>query len=148
MPKKSTKSIKTKAGKQNRLSSYQVGPISYEHLVNLKKEIKSGLTKSKTNLTKAGLIKFFELAYEQSWKILKRILMSNYSIEALGSRDVFRESARVGLIRDCEKWLDFVEDRNQTVHTYDADTADLIVSDLDDFVEELEDLIDKLSKLK
>ncbi len=131
--------------KSNKNKSSQ---IDYSNLTNLQKDIKSTLKKSRTNITRAALIKFFELAFEQSWKILKKVLMQNYSIETLGSKDTFREAARIGLINNPENWFDFVEDRNETVHSYNQETADEIISDLDSFVEELDYLIQQLKKLK
>ena len=74
--------------------------------------------------------------------------MKDYSIETLGSKDTFREAAKLGLIQNPENWFKFVEDRNETVHSYDQAVADEIISDMDDFVEELNYLINKLQKLK
>ena len=128
--------------------SKKTNMIDYSHLLSLRTEIKSALKKSRTNMVRAALIKFFELAFEQSWKILKKVLMQDYSIETLGSKDTFREAAKLGLIQNPENWFKFVEDRNETVHSYDQAVADEIISDLNDFIEELDYLIDKLQKLK
>ena len=53
--------------------SKKTNKIDYSHLLSLRTEIKSALKKSRTNMVRAALIKFFELAFEQSWKILKKI---------------------------------------------------------------------------
>lgn len=127
---------------------YLVGRIDYSHLINLNKELKSALKKSRTVLVRTALIKFFELAFEQSWKVLKKVLMQNYSIETQGSKDVYREAAKLGLIEDPEKWFEFVEDRNETVHSYDEETAKEITDDLKDFVIQLDYLIAQLKELK
>lgn len=128
--------------------SKKTNKIDYSHLISLRAEIKSALKKSRTNMVRAALIKFFELAFEQSWKILKKVLMKDYSIETLGSKDTFREAAKLSLIQNPENWFKFVEDRNETVHSYDKEVADGIIGDMDDFVEELDYLIEKLQKLK
>lgn len=143
--KKTTSSKENIASKQK----YLVGTVSFEHLVNLKKDLKANIKKSRTNFNRAGLIKLFELAYEQAWKILRKILKEHYSIEeVIGSKDTFREAAKVGLINDCEKWLEFVKDRNQTVHTYNPAVANHIIDDLENFIAELEILIQNLNNLR
>jgi len=137
-----------KKAKKSKLNTYTVGSVKYEHLIGLKKDLKANLSKPRTNFNRAGLIKLFELAYEQAWKILKKVLMENYSIDTIGSKDTFREASKAGLIDDCERWLGFVVDRNLTVHTYQSSVADEIIDNLDEFVEELEILIQNLNKMR
>jgi len=43
-----------------------------------------------------------------------------------GSRDAFRLAFKRGLVSDGQLWLDMVDDRRSTVHTYDEDRADEI----------------------
>lgn len=125
--------------------SKNISGISYEYLVSLCDDLDKALVNDpESKLEKAGLIKFFELAYEQSWKIIKKVLMKNYSIEVFGSRDAFREAAKIGLIEDPVQWFEFVDDRNETVRAYDESKADEIISDLDDFVAAVKLLIERL----
>lgn len=140
------KSIKSKE-KANNEQKYIVGSINFKHLINLKKEIRDGLKKSRTNLVRAALIKLFELAYDQGWKTLQKVLMEFYSINTIGSRDTFREAAKANLIDDCERWLDFIKDRSRTIYTYNHSIADQIIDNLEDFITELEILIQNLDEL-
>lgn len=101
-----------------------------------------------SNIEKSGLIKFFEMAYEQSWKILKRVLLVHQGVEVTnGPREVFRKAAQYAYIEDPQRWFDFIEVRNETVHSYDEDTANHVISKLPDFEKELNVLITKLKSL-
>jgi nucleotidyltransferase substrate binding protein (TIGR01987 family) len=126
-----------------------LGKISISDLIKLKDEIGILLGKpSLSNAEKAGLIKFFELSYELSWKTLKRVLLLHRSIDVKsGTKDIFREAAKAGYINDPDIWFDFIEDRNETVHAYNESTVNSIIEDLARFKQELEKLIANLLKL-
>ncbi len=99
-----------------------------------------------TKRDKTAVIKAFEYCYELSWKTLKKIL-DYKGIEAIGSRDVFREAAKVGLIDDPEIWFGFIEDRNLSSHTYNEDTANELYQGMSGFQAELHKLLNKLNGL-
>lgn len=40
-----------------------------------------------------------------------------------GARDVFKKSYQLGILDEEKLWLDVIEDRNATVHTYDENKA-------------------------
>ena len=64
-------------------------------------------------------IQRFEFTYELSWKLMKAYL--NYlGIEANNPRAAVRESAKQNLIQDNDvsQWLEMIEKRNLTSHTY------------------------------
>ena len=71
--------------------------------------------------TRAGVVQNFEVAYEQSWKVLRRWMMQNLSIpdsELIQRRQLNRLAAKHTLINDVEAWWDFHAARNMTSHTY------------------------------
>ncbi len=74
-----------------------------------------------------SVIQRFEYTYELSWKMLKRQLEIDAPtpemIDALGFRDLIREGAERGLIRDPAAWFKYREQRNITAHTYDEKKA-------------------------
>ena len=75
-----------------------------------------------SDVERAGLIKFFEMAFELSWKLLKDYLGSEgYDVKS--PREAIKQAFQVGLIEDGRVWLIALEDRNLTTHTYDAETA-------------------------
>lgn len=123
--------------------------ITIKDLIKLKEEMAILVVKdSLTTAEKAGLIKFFELSYELSWKTIKRVLLLHKSIDVRsGTKDIFREAAKAGYIDNPELWFGFIEDRNETVHAYNEAKVDEIVADLGIFQKELDKLVTNLLKL-
>jgi nucleotidyltransferase substrate binding protein (TIGR01987 family) len=75
---------------------------------------------------RAGVIQSFEVAYEQSWKMMKRWLEQNTSpldIDGVSRRQLFRIACEAGLIEDVEQWMLFHKARNETSHIYDVEKA-------------------------
>lgn len=100
---------------------------------------------TRTEQEQAGIIQAFEFCYELSWKMMKRFLY-NEGIEINSPRSVFRESAKNGIIKDVKLWFDFLEKRNQTVHTYNEQTLKEIIKVIPKFRNELENLIKLLEE--
>lgn len=45
-----------------------------------------------------------------------------------GSKDATRAAFKVSLIADGEQWMAMIQSRNLSSHTYDAETAELLVT--------------------
>ena len=73
-----------------------------------------------------GLIKAFEYCYELGWNTLRDLLRSEGNADLIGSRDTLLEAFRVELIEDGEGWMQMIQDRNLTSHTYNRVTAEQI----------------------
>jgi len=73
-------------------------------------------------IERAGLIQFFEMAFEQSWKVLKDFLEEE-GFEVKSPRDAIKTAFQSQLIDDGQVWLEALKDRNLTTHTYDELTA-------------------------
>jgi nucleotidyltransferase substrate binding protein (TIGR01987 family) len=97
---------------------------------NLKKAYKSLDTAQSTPIVDArdigGIIKAFEIVYELSWRLLKIFILQD-GLDTAGPKDVFRKAYSTGWISDEKLWLEIIEDRNNTVHTYDEAFAKEIV---------------------
>ncbi len=82
-------------------------------------------------LEEQGLIQSFEYNHELAWKTLKDFLEAKGLSQLYGSKDVSREAFKQGLLGDSEQdgllWLDMIEKRNLTSHTYNEKTAKEIV---------------------
>ncbi len=79
---------------------------------------------------RAGVIQNFEVAYEQSWKMMRRWLETNPiagDVSGASMRQVFRLAAKAGLIDDVDLWMEFHAARNQTSHSYNAKVAELVL---------------------
>lgn len=108
--------------------------------------------KEKDNIIKDGLrdsiIQRFEFTTEFSWKLMKRYLDENLMIEQYSPRGIVKESYKQKLIEDGEIWLDILEDRNLTSHTYDENTANRIKDNIiNNYVGIFEKFIKKMKEL-
>ena len=91
----------------------------------------AGLSPEVREAVKAGVIQYFEVAYEQSWKMMRRWLEANPvagDVSGAGMRQVYRLAAKAGLIDDVDLWMEFHQARNQTSHTYNVKTAELVLA--------------------
>ncbi len=80
-----------------------------------------------------GLIKCFEYTYELAWNLMKDFHVYQGNTTITGSRDAIRQSFHVDLIQDGEQWMNMVEDRILTVHTYNKETAERIEYNIIEF---------------
>lgn len=68
---------------------------------------------------KAGIIQFFEMTFELSWKLLKDYLENQGFADVLSPRNAIKKAFETGLIEEGNDWMDLLIDRNLTTHTYD-----------------------------
>ncbi len=102
-----------------RFSNYQ------KALRELEQEIKITSAKTPTKLEKKGLIQTLEYTYELAWKILKDFLEAQGD-RIHGPRDAIRLAFNRGVIENGQTWMDMIDSRNETVHTYNENTAEKI----------------------
>jgi nucleotidyltransferase substrate binding protein (TIGR01987 family) len=97
----------------------------------------------------AGVIQHFEVAYEQSWKMMRRWLDINRGPNVLDGaprRELFRMAVEERLITDSELWMRFHFGRNSTSHTYDRKAAEDIYTVGLEFLPEAKDFLKRLRK--
>lgn len=82
--------------------------------------------KSLNKYERQGLIQAFEYTHELAWKTLQDFLKERGVKHVFGSRDASREAFNLDLIKDGHVWMDMIDSRNQTSHTYNLDVADKI----------------------
>lgn len=71
---------------------------------------------------RAGLIQFFEISFELSWKVLKDYLEEEgFTISS--PRDAIKQAFQINIINDGHVWIEALKDRNLTVHTYEEKIA-------------------------
>ena len=76
-------------------------------------------------------IKRFELAYEVSWKTLKAALAHEGLLdpaEPSSPRAIYRQALKNHFIASDSPWMELILDRNNLVHSYDQELADLVFS--------------------
>lgn len=71
---------------------------------------------------RAGLIQFFEMAFELSWKLLKDYQQAE-GFEVNSPRAAIKLAFQNGIVDDGHVWIQALEDRNLTTHTYNEETA-------------------------
>lgn len=82
-----------------------------------------------SDLEKQGIIQGFEFTHELAWKVLKDYLEYEGIQGLIGSRSVVREAFKLCLVTNGEAWMDMIEKRNLSNHTYNLDLAsDLVTS--------------------
>lgn len=70
-----------------------------------------------------AIIKRFEFTYELAWKAIKRYV--EFKGDFCNSpRDCFKKGFKLELFPYDEIWLDMIETRNLTSHTYSQETAE------------------------
>ena len=69
-----------------------------------------------------GLIQRFEFCFELAWKLMKAFL-DYEGIEVNSPRSAIRQAFQTEMVADAEAWLDMLEKRNLSSHTYDEETA-------------------------
>ena len=71
---------------------------------------------------RAGLIQFFEMAFELSWKLLKDYEeMEGFAPKT--PREVIKQAFQTELVRDGHGWVNALQDRNLMSHTYNEKVA-------------------------
>jgi len=81
-----------------------------------------------SDLEQQGLIQGFEFTHELAWNVLKDYLEMEGIQGLVGSRSTAREAFKRGLVRDGEVWMDMIEKRNLSSHTYNQAVADTLAA--------------------
>ena len=76
-----------------------------------------------SELEEQGLIKAFEYTYELAWNAIKDYYEFQGVTDIQGSRDAIRLAFRRGLITQGESWMNMIESRIKTSHTYNEEIA-------------------------
>ncbi len=88
------------------------------------KKLKEALEEDVSNpLLYDGVIHRFEFTYELAWKLIKLLLESEGIVTVNSPRAAFKEAFAAGIITEGEIWIDMINARNLTVHTYNEQIA-------------------------
>lgn len=97
---------------------------------------------------RSGVIQNFEVAYEQCWKMMKRWLDNNLGsayVDGVTRRELFRLAAEHQLIENVDRWMAYHYARNETPHTYDGESANVVYDSAKTF---LQDALKFLSRIR
>ena len=118
-------------------------------LLQLQEAVTLAQQRPLSKLEEQGLIQAFEFTHELAWNMLKDFLGGRGVQNLYGSKDATREAFKAGLIENGEAWMDMIQSRNLTSHTYDEATAAQIASAIrNTYFAEFDTLRIKLEELK
>lgn len=117
---------------------------NYEYaLNNLKNAIEISKKRELSDLEKQGLIQSFEYTFELCWNVIKDYFYYQGNPDIKGSREAIKEAFKYGIIDDGKLWLEMIETRNLTVHSYDKKTAEEVLKRI---IEKYYELFEKFYK--
>jgi nucleotidyltransferase substrate binding protein (TIGR01987 family) len=115
----------------------------------LKEAVELAERRQLSRLEAQGLIQGFEYTHELAWKTLKDFLEARGVRELYGSRDSTRAAFRASLIENGDTWMDMIQSRNLTTHTYnEATAAQIVAAILESYFAEFQALQIRLASLK
>ncbi|TCD21231.1 nucleotidyltransferase [Pseudomonas sp. IC_126] len=99
-------------------------------LLQLDEAMKLMQQRELSRLEKQGVIQGFKYCYELGWNTLKDFLVWQGIDDTVSSRDTIRQAFSKGLISDGHAWMQILTDRNRTSHTYNEETAEAILTNI------------------
>jgi nucleotidyltransferase substrate binding protein (TIGR01987 family) len=118
-------------------------------LAQLREAVELSRQRPLSRLEQQGLIQAFEFTHELVWNTLKDFLEGRGVQNLYGSKDATRKAFEVGLLENGTVWMDMIQSRNLTSHTYDEATAARIAAAIcDTYFAEFDALRLKLEALK
>lgn len=109
---------------QQRLANYN------KAYSQLRKAVDSSCERQLSDLEKQGLIQSFEFTWELAWNVMRDYLIYQGITPVRGAREAIREAYNKGLIDEGEEWMETVESRNLSSHTYNEETAEAIIGQI------------------
>jgi nucleotidyltransferase substrate binding protein (TIGR01987 family) len=125
---------------------YLINGIDISNLLKAHNKFEEFRLHLDTEQNKAGAIQAFEFCYELSWKTMKRLLEVS-GRNPYTPREIFREAAASGLISDPKIWFDFIAIRNITVHTYNLQNVEKVISIFEVFSKALQEFLKNIKAL-
>ncbi|MCL2270177.1 MAG: nucleotidyltransferase substrate binding protein [Treponema sp.] len=93
-------------------------------LVTVKKAVNLAQERELSDLEKQGVIQGFEFTFELAWNVMKDYFEEQGITGIIGSKNAIRYAFNKGIIDDGEAWMELIEGRNISSHTYDEEIAE------------------------
>lgn len=116
---------------------------SIKELEKAQLSLEKALAENLTDISRDASIQRFEFCIELAWKVSRKAMGTQTS----APKQVIREMGQAGLIGDVTLWLEAIDKRNLTAHTYNELTAVEVFSFIKKFNPELRALISALQSL-
>lgn len=99
------------------------------------------------SLEKEGVVQRFEIVIELAWKTIKDYLENKGYGDVKNGKQAVRQAFQDGMIKDAEVWMNALEKRNLTSHTYNEDVLEELLTFIsEEFYTALNDLYFYLKK--
>lgn len=102
------------------------------------------LAQPQNDFMRDSAIQRFEFTLDLAWKAVQIYLKDIHGIDCNSPKQCFREAFRVDLIEYEDTWIDLVDNRNETVHTYKQEIAEKVYAALPKAVSLFRQLLNKL----
>ena len=103
--------------------------------------LNEALAVPKSDIVRDSAIQRFEFTIDMAWKLLKTCLEEKYGVVCQAPKECFREAYKQKLLAYDEFWLELVDMRNQTSHTYKEELAQSVFERLPRAAEYMQTLI-------
>ena len=122
---------------------------NYQSALNqLKEAVELHQTRELSLIEKQGMIQAFEFTHELAWKVIKDYLEYQSALNIRGSRDAVKEAFKIDLVDNGQTWINMIETRNNTSHTYDKIVAEnTVTSIVEEYYSEFVKLKDEFLKI-
>lgn len=105
-------------------------------ILELDKAIKS---KRMDDIQFDAICKRFEVCFEYLWKHLKQIA-NDAGVEVYTPKDALKEAVKMKIISNLDLWLDFLQERNLSVHNYYSGNPDETIKKIKAFAKAVKTL--------
>jgi len=85
--------------------------------------LNEALAAPKSDIVRDSAIQRFEFSIDMAWKLLKTCLEEKHGVVCQSPKECFREAYKQKVLAYDEFWLELVDMRNQTSHTYKEELA-------------------------
>jgi nucleotidyltransferase substrate binding protein (TIGR01987 family) len=112
---------------QQRFSNYIKAFEKLEEGVHYITQNSENIKSKLSEIIEEGLVQRFEYTHELAWKVMKDYAEYQGNNSIGGSRDATREALGLKLISTGDVWMDMIQSRNETSHTYNNVIAQMVV---------------------
>lgn len=110
--------------------------VSIQEFSKATKKLKDALAQEKNEFIRDSVIQRFEFCIELAWKTSRKVMGINFT----APKQVVREMGRNNMISDVNLWLQAIDQRNLSSHTYNEQLAEEVYKFIQNFFPEFEKL--------
>jgi len=116
-------------------------PISTQEFQKAVLRLGDALKQEKNEFIRDSVIQRFEFCVELAWKTAKKLM----GTQTTAPKQVVREMIQNDLIENVEIWLQAIDERNNSSHTYNEELAEKVYTFIVIFYPDLEKLVLKFN---